>query len=78
MQQLMQVKRLSKQELKSIMGGTVTCCRPGGNYNPPKGGNKECGEEPTYCNTPEWEIWQYCVGKDYPFPYSCSILAELI
>lgn len=75
MQKLMRAKRLSKQELKSIQGGAVTCCRPvGGNQNPPKGGNgnNECGYEPPFCNTKEWELWQICVGPDYSYAFTCS------
>lgn len=66
------MQKLSKQELKSIMGGAVACCRPTGNQNPPKGGNRVCGQEPLYCETDEWKRWQECMGPDYPYPYTCS------
>jgi bacteriocin-like protein len=78
MQKLMSAKLLSKKELKTIKGGAVGCCPVGGNANPPKGGNRECGDEPTYCYTSEWEIWRNCVGKDYPYPYSCTLFVQLI
>ncbi len=69
MQKLKKAETLSRQALKLLSGKG-----PGGNNNPPKGGNAwypECGGlEPLECDSPEWIAWRACVGNR-PFISRC-------
>ncbi len=64
----MNVERLSKAELKLIVGGIQSegspgepCAGCGGNNNPPKSRETVCGNEPGKCGTTDWDNWAHCV-----------------